>query len=188
MERCGRGHHKRRNKGARHALFRQKNHERRRQKANRENRSSLANKQQEMQSSVTLTLTAVKDSMTRVSLPAENWLAFSAGDSVLQWSRMEIDQSGVRQPTLSLILLHDLSWSVHIYGKKVPATCKLTAEFSSTISSPTIISSLLRCIHHAAICPGNSDERFVTLCEKRGGAMKKEGDVIAYLDDSPSSH
>ena len=38
--------------------------------------------------------------------------------AILQWPGMEIDQGGVRQPMLSLALLHDLFWSVHIYGEK----------------------------------------------------------------------
>lgn len=61
----------------------------------------------------------------------------------------------------------------------------MQAEFPSVISSPTIISSSLNYIHYATICPGNSDEQFVTLCEKRGGTMKKGGDIIAYLNNSP---
>ena len=170
MECCGRGHHKRRKKGARRAFFRQKNDERRRQQANKENHSILANTAQQMQISdtSTLTLSDVQESMASVSLPSEHWLVFP-DDGVLQWSRMEIGHSGVRQPTASLLLTHDLSWSVHIYGKKVPATCELLTDFPSLITSPTIISSLLNCIHHAAICPGNPDERFVnfTVCSSQ---------------------
>ena len=118
--------------------------------------------------------------MASVSLP-EHWQAFP-GDGGVQWSRMEIGCDGLLQPTTSVLLTHDLSWSVHINGKKVPATCKLLVKFPAMISSPIIISNLLCSIHHAAVCPGNADEDFVTLCEKRGGTMKKGGDIIAYLD------
>ena len=185
MECCGRGYHKRRKKGARRAFFRQKNDECRRQQANKENHGVIANTAQQMPTldAFTVTLSDVQESMASVSLPSEDWLVFP-GDGMLQWSRMEIGHGGVQQPTTSVLLSHDLSWSVHIYGKKVPATCKLLASFPSLISSPTIISGLLNCIHYAAICPGNPDERFVTLCEKRGGTIKKGGDVIAYLDNS----
>ena len=70
----------------------------------------------------------------------------------------------------------------------MPATCKLLAEFPLLISSPTVISNLICSVHQAAVCPGNTDEDFVAVCEKRGGTMKK-GDVIAYLDKtSPDGH
>ena len=181
MECSGRGHHKRRKKGARRAFFRYKNDERRRQQANKEN-TPTNSPQEAVTSSITstVTLTDVQESMASVSLP-EHWQAFP-GDGGVQWSRMEIGCDGLLQPTMSVLLTHDLSWSVHINGKKVPATCKLLVEFPAMISSPIIISNLLCSIHHAAVCPGNADEDFVTLCEKRGGTMKKGGDIIAYLD------
>ena len=164
-------------------FFRRKNDERRRQQANKEN--IAANTSQA--SSATMTLTDVQESMGIVSLP-EHWQAFNA-DGVIQWSRMEIGHGGVLQPTASIVLNHNLSWSVHVHGKKVPATCKLFAEFSLLISSPTVISNLICSVHQAAVCPGNTDEDFVAVCEKRGGTMKKGGDVIAYLNKtSPDGH
>ena len=73
--------------------------------------------------------------------------------------------------------------------EKVPATCKLFAEFPLLISSPTVMSNLICSVHQTAVCPGNADEDFVAVCEKRGGTMKKGGDVIAYLDKtSPDGH
>jgi hypothetical protein len=129
-----------------------------------------------------MVLPDVQESMANVSLP-ENWQEFP-GNGVLQWSRMEIDRNRVLQSAASVLLTHDLSWSVHINRKKVPATCKLLVEFPAMISSPSIVSNLLYCIHNAAVCPGNTDDDFITLCEKRGGTMKKGGDTIAYLDNT----
>ena len=186
MESCGRGHHKRRRKGARQAFFRRKNDERRRQQANKENIVSNTSQPTSL-TSTTMTLSDLQQSMANVSLP-EHWQAFNA-DGVVQWSRMEIGHGSLLQPTASILLYHSLTWSVHIRGKKVPATCKLLAEFPSLISSPTILSDLICCVHQAAVCPGNTDKDFVTVCEKRGGTMKKGGDVIAYLDStSPDGH
>ena len=112
MECCGRGHQKRRRKSARQLFFRRKNDERRRQQANKEN--IAANTSQA--SSATMTLTDVQESMGIVSFP-EHWQAFNA-DGVIQWSRMEIGHGGVLQPTASIVLNHNLSWSVHVHGKK----------------------------------------------------------------------
>ena len=190
MECCGRGHHKWRKKGARQAFFCRKNDEHWRQQANKEN--IVANIPQEVAaSSITstaVTLTDLQESMASVSLP-ERWQAFP-DDGVVQWSRMEIGHGGVLQPTASVLLTHNPSWSVHIYGKKVPATCQLlNCWVPSLISSPTIISNLLCCVHQAAVCPGNADEDFVAVHEKWGGTMKKGGDIIAYLDNtSPDGH
>ena len=84
---------------------------RRQQQANKEN--VAANTSQA--SSATMTLTDVQASMGIVSLP-EHWQAFNA-DGVIQWSRMEIGHGGVLQPTASIVLNHNLSWSVHVHGK-----------------------------------------------------------------------
>lgn len=163
----------------RRAFFHYKNDERRRQQTYKEN--TLINSLQEMIVTSPVVLPDVQESMANVSLP-EHWQEFT-GDGVLQWSRMEIDRNGMLQPAASVLLTHDLSWSVHIDRKKVPAICKLLVEFPAMISSPSIVSNLLYCIHNAAVCPGNTDDDLITLCEKRGGTMKK-GDTIAYLDNT----
>ena len=168
MESCGRGHHKRRRKGARQAFFRRKNDERRRQQANKEN--IVANTPQPTSlTSTTMTLSDLQESMAKVSLP-EHWQAFNA-DGVVQWSRMEIGHGSLLQPTASILLCNSLTWSVHIRGKKVPATCKLLAEFPSLISSPTILSNLIRCVHEAqAILT-----KFLSLCVRsEEGQWRKE--------------
>ena len=85
---------------------------------------------------------------------------------------MGIGSCGVYQPTVTVLLEQNSSWSVHLFGKKVPAACWLLSEFPSKVSSPTIISQLISCVNEAKLCPGNVDNRYVDICEKRGGTMR----------------
>ena len=182
MDSCGRGHKKRRKKGARRAFFHRKNYERLRQASTEGNSTTQAIPSEHVE---LVEIPFVQRSMAGVSFP-DDWLA-SSNNGVTQWSKMGIGPSGVYQPTVTVLLEQNSSWSVHLFGKKVPAACKLLSEFPSKISSPTIISQLISCVNEAKFCPGNVDNRYVDICEKRGGTMKKGGYTIAYVDNTPST-
>jgi hypothetical protein len=84
----------------------------------------------------------MQESMASVSLQ-EHRQVFP-GDGILQRSRMEIGRNGMLQPTASVLFTHDLSWSVRINRKKVPATCKLLAKIRTTIFSFSTCPSIVK--------------------------------------------
>ena len=64
-----------------------------------------------------------------------------------------------------------ISYGVFIsMGEKFQLLASSLSSFP-LISSPTIISNLLCCVHQAAVCPGNAEDS-VAVCEKRGGTKE----------------
>ena len=181
---CGSAFRNKRKKAARSVFDRRKNAERRRQQAHKEN--LLIEVDEAEATATTPTLESIVSNLTSITLP-EYWQAFP-GTHDIQFSKVEIALDGLRELTASVLINSNLSWSIHVISKQVPATCKLLTEFPLTLSSPTTITNLLSCIHHAAICPGNPDVDFIDLCQKRGGTIKGargNGDTIAFLDHKP---
>ncbi len=106
--------------------------------------------------------------------PTKNIGQVFPGDDILQRSRMEIGRNGMLQPIASVLLTHDLSWSVHINRKKVPATCKLLAKFCTTTFSP-ILFSICRSIMKLETSLANLDAKFSTLEQHRSnGTLPKD--------------
>ena len=181
---CGSAFRNKRKKAARSVFDRRKNAERRRQQAHKEN--LLIEVDEAEATATTPTLESIVSNLTSITLP-EYWQAFP-GTHDIQFSKVEIALDGLRELTASVLINSNLSWSIHVISKQVPATCKLLTEFPLTLSSPTTITNLLSCIHHAAICPGNPDVDFIDLCQKHGGTIKGargNGDTIAFLDHKP---
>ena len=61
------------------------------------------------------------------------------------------------------------------------------------VSPPTCISTsndllrLIKAINEATLCLGNPDEKFITICQARGGKLKGAGGAgdVAFIDASP---
>ena len=94
------------------------------------------------------------------------------------------EESGLSQSSISLLLARDLSWNVYVFQKKFPTTCAHISSFSSTLTSPVTIATLISSLHSASLCPGNPDDHFVSICEKRGEELKKGNETTAYVDKS----
>ena len=90
--------------------------------------------------------------------------------------------------TKSVILKPDSSWSIYVGDKEVPKACSILSQFSSPLSSNSELSSLIKDIDQATICPGNPEEKFITICHMHGGRIKAawgNRDTIAFVDNSP---
>ena len=75
---------------------------------------------------------------------------------------------------------------LHVFAVEVPTTCKVLADCPPSIASVHAISVILRCVDRTVICQGNHEEKFVSLCTKRGGTINGEwgkGDTAAFIDN-----
>lgn len=105
-----------------------------------------------------------------------------------QYYRIEKAENGVCGVTLSVIIHGDNSWKVFARNREVPATNSLLRRFPDGIlPSSGNAMQLVHAVHKAVICPGNPEEKFVSMCEKKGGKMKGErghGDTVAFIDNT----
>ena len=165
---CGRGHHKRRKKNARARFDRRKNDERRRQQSNKEN----------------ITVLQPSDIVpnSNLLLP-RHWQKLSE----TQYCKVKEGSRGLGEVTASIILDSDCTWNVYVGGKKLPETCDVRARFRSSPLTYDKLTDMMKAIDNSVLCPGNPDEKFVSVCKDKGGIVRGargNGDVVAYLDNS----
>lgn len=106
----------------------------------------------------------------------------------MEHCQLKSDASGVRCVAGSVVVSCDMSWSVHFHGVMVLAACKVLANFPLVIAALSVVMKLVQCVDQAVICPGCSDEEFVTLCQKRGGTIKGQrgyGETVVFVDERP---
>ena len=158
----GKGHHKRRKKGARHNFYRQKNDERLRQQSLKEkNDPALGN----------------------VALPS-NWHAY-INSSDVEYCQLTNDPDGMPEVTKRVRVYTNCSWSVLIREHRVPDTCSVLAHFPQTLETSNQISAVVETVNQAFICPGNPDQKFVDVCQNKGGTLNGQrgnGDPVAFID------
>ena len=198
----GRGHHKRRKKGARSRFDRRKNDERCQQQDRKENsltlagnstRISIGNPLQPLNLETNCerhhpncAFENLKPDLLSIPLP-DQWKAVSDPNSV-EYCQLKGNLNGVHHVAASVVVCADLSWSVYLRGVKVPIACKVLADFPPAIEASSVVSKLVGCVDQAVVCPGNPETQFVAVCQKRGGTMKGlrgSGDTVAYIDEHP---
>ncbi len=199
----GRGHHKRRKKGARSNFDRRKNDERRRQSAGKENPlppavvptgSNVGHPLRPVQLTAETSerhhpncaFVNLKRDLTDIHTP-DHWKLFSDSTTV-EYCQLKRDPSGVCHVATSVVVNADLSWSVQLRGVQVPAACKVLAEFPPTIAASSTVLKLMECVDRAVICPGSPEDDFISVCEKRGSTIKGQrghGDTVAFIDEHP---
>ena len=163
-----------RRKALRTRFSRRKQDERRERQANKENVRTLKH------------ATGKQDNLAAPTLP-QKWKEMSTSTNT-QYFKLENTTSEMCQVTASLILNSEQSFSVYVCGKKVPESSSLLMKFPSLMSSSKDLFDIITAVDRAVRCPGNHEERFVTLCQQRGGEMKGgrgNRDVIAYIDTCP---
>lgn len=191
----GRGHYKKRKKGARLNFDKRKNDERRCQ----ENKSKLQADPLVTRREPLMPRTlpdnsqpsnrgfeVLKHDVASFPLP-EQWQVFSDLNSV-EYCCFGRDEDGTRQVAKSISVKSDLTWVVKVQGHLVPATCNALASHPPRVLSSSIAQALLKGVDQATLCPGNPDPDFLALCHERGGVMKGErghGGVVAFIDTQP---
>ena len=158
----GRGHRKTRKKGARHLLFRRKNEARLRQEISKESNDFT-----------------LKD----VAIPA-NWHT-CVGHSSVEYCQLMKDVNGMPQVSKRVRVYNNYSWSVLVQDHKVDDSCDVLSHFPQTFETSNQISMVVKSVDRAFICPGNPDQRFVDVCQSKGGTISGQsgnGDTVAFID------
>lgn len=93
---------------------------------------------------------------------------------------------GSDPPTVvrSVTVSADLTWYAHILGKVVPRANVVIQSLPAKANSKSSLLHILLAIQLARLCPGNPEEQFVRLLERKGGkACGRSGDITAFVDD-----
>ena len=83
----------------------------------------------------------------------------------VQYNKLVVGCTGLHEVTSSILINNDLTWGVHINGKKVPSTSEVLMGFPSVLPSIALVARLLQCVHQAATCPGNPEQDFVSFVQ-----------------------
>jgi len=186
----GRGHHKKRKKGARSHFTRRKNDELIRQKENKERGACVSHPSSRQplmpvnnSQNPTTDLEAVK---TYIILPP-HWQCYPDSDT-LEYILLDKGEDGARHVTKSLRIHSNLTWEVMCWTHVVPPTCKVLAKYPQHLLADNSSQNIVKDVDCSVLCPGHPEEQFVSLCQERGGSMKSQrgrGDVVAYVDKTP---
>lgn len=78
------------------------------------------------------------------------------------------------------------SWKVHVHGNEVPSTCNVLSRYPTHISSALTLCELIATIDNSVLCPGNPDEKFVELYDKKGEVKgdRGNGTVVAVVKEA----
>ena len=84
----------------------------------------------------------------------------------------------------SITVSADLTWYAHVLGKVVPRANVVIQSLQANVSSESFLQHVLLTIQSARLCPGNPEEHFVQLLERKGGKVySRSGNVRAFVDD-----
>ena len=70
--------------------------------------------------------------------------------------------------------------------RKVPPTCSVLKKFSDDLSLDSI-AKLLQQVNRSVLCPGNPEDKFVSIYKNKGGKVRGDrgrGSVVAYIDNT----
>ena len=164
---------KRRRKGFRSFFRRTKNDERKRIDERRRKRTCVALQHVPMNISSPFNL-------LEVQLP-KGWLVSEGDDGgIVQFCLMK---SSPPQVARSITVQADFSWYAHVTGRVVPRSNQTIQQLPQKVADETTLITVVSAIESARICPGNPEERFTQLLEKRGGSVQGiGGQVTAFLD------
>ncbi len=109
-----------------------------------------------------------------LSLPISTfWKCLSSSSSIQLYYEFQVGTESALQVGKSITVKSDLSWQVFFNTKQLSTTCKLLRDIPSTLESPATVTKLLNVVETATPCPGNPDNHFISLVEKR---------VLEYMD------
>ena len=123
---------------------------------------------------------ATLETLKTVDLPG--WtLSKTEQEDTVQFCILRSDPpTVVRSVTVSA----DLTWYAHVLGRVVPRANVVIQSLPAKVSSNSSLLHVLLTIQLARLCPGNPEEDFVQLLERKGGqARGRSGDMSAFVDD-----
>ena len=131
-----------------------------------------------------LSLAAPPSSSLESSIP-EKWQVHRDGSETNYYHVVTTASAGTRI-ALCVTIHPDSTWNVYAYGKEVSVDGNPLFEgVPRCVTLSTTITDLLNVTSRACVCPGNPEENFVEICNKRGGTMRGErgfGPAVAYIN------
>lgn len=98
-------------------------------------------------------------------------------------------QSSSKQPMVishCLCVSSDLRWEAHVHGHKLSPANDANSVLSSIPHklNQQSLTSLLHLMDKCRVCPGNPEQRFLSMADSRKGIFKAgDGDITAQVDD-----
>lgn len=117
-----------------------------------------------------------------------DWIDTSQ-ESVIIYSKLENLLNYEQYPVAmikTLVIKKDLTWSVHVHGKKVRSEqSKLLRTIPPVLTSVADLQRVIDVLSHSSICIGNPHKDFISMCKARGGDFKSRGgnEVVSYLEE-----
>ena len=116
------------------------------------------------------------------TVDAPGWtISQTEQEDTLQFCILRFDPpTVVRSVTVS----SDLTWYAHVLGKVILRTNVVIQSLPAKASSVSVLRHILLTVQLAQLCPGNPEEHFVQLLQRKGGkACGRSGETSAYIDD-----
>ena len=166
-----------RRKGFRSYFKRTKNDERKRLELHRKDREGRV-ALRIISSNVESMHTPLSFDVLKAAVPPD-WVVYES-EEALQFCLMKSNPPTV---TRSVTLNPDFTWFVHVHKRVVPRDNEVIQRLPERVTSVSTLTEILIAVKAARKCPGNPEEHFVQILEKRGGSVVGiNGRVSAIID------
>ena len=121
--------------------------------------------------------------LTSVATPS-NWHT-CVDSSGIEYCQLMNDPNGMRQVSKRVRVYNNYSWSVLVQDRKVADSNNILDQFPQTFETSDQVSMLVELVDQAFICPGNPDQKFVDICQSKGGTingLRGNGNPVAFID------
>ena len=176
------GNKSKRRRGFRSHFKRSKNDERKRLESrlkDREGRVALQPISSNVSCADASTFTPLSFHTLKTDVPPD-WVVFESEDTI----RFCLMKSTPPTVTRSVSVNADFTWYIHAHGRVVPRDNEIIKRLPEKVASVSVLRDILSVVKAARKCPGNPEERFVQVIEKRGGSVVGvDGKVSAIIDN-----
>ena len=108
----------------------------------------------------------------------------TGNDGVKQFFKVDGDE--MCRISASVAVHLDGTWTAYMLATEIPSSNQLLEQSPQPITETSSLQALICTIDRASLCPGNSDEKYVSVCKKRKGEKicgeRGFGETIGYLD------
>lgn len=115
----------------------------------------------------------------------QGWCASVDSESnIIQLSRVSFHPPQPPTVDVSLNISADFSWCLSVYGRDVPISAAACLTLQPKITSLASVENMLTALNDLTICPGNAEQKYIAVLQKRGGVIRNVSGVkTAYIDD-----
>ena len=116
-------------------------------------------------------------------LPSEQWVIQTQNADSVGICKTSCSPQDAMVVTHSLVVTHDLSWTLTVHGKEVdPQMCSALSGTPKTLSTAKL-QAFLSVVDKATVCPGHPDQQFLFMLHaNKGKLLSRDGHTVAYID------